>query len=50
MVTLFILLLIGGILMFCLSGVAALLLDPIIAILIIWGIYKLVKLMFKKKK
>jgi len=50
MVTLFVLLIIGGILLTVLSGACAILLDPIIAILIIYGLYKLVKKITKKKK
>lgn len=50
MLTLLILLILGGILLMCLSGVAALLLDPIIAILILFGLYKIVDKVFNKKK
>ena len=50
MITLIILLVVAAILLVCLSGVCALLLDPLIAILAIYGIYKLVTLCFKKKK
>lgn len=50
MVTLFVLLIIGGILLTILSGMCAILLDPIIAILMIYGLYKLVKKITKKKK
>lgn len=50
MITLLILLVVGGILLTVLSGACALLLDPIIAMLMIYGLYKLITLCFKKKK
>lgn len=50
MVTLFVLLVILGVLLVVLSGACAILLDPLIAILIICGVYKLVKKLTKKKK
>lgn len=50
MITLIILLIICGVALMLLSGFAAILLDPIIAILIIWGIYRLIKKIFSRKK
>ena len=47
--TLFILLLLCGAGLIAVTGVCVVLLDPIIAILIIYGIYKLVSSVFKKK-
>lgn len=49
MITLFILLLALGALMIVVTGACVVLLDPIIAILIIAGVYKLVTKLFKKK-
>lgn len=49
MITLFILLLILGAILIVVSGACVVLLDPIIAILIVMGIYKLIKTIFKKK-
>ena len=49
MFTLLVLLVIAGLALTVLSGAFALLLDPLIAIFIIWGIYKIVKMITKKK-
>lgn len=49
MITLFILLLVMGVVMICITGVCAFLLDPIIAVLIICAVYKLVKYLFSKR-
>ncbi len=51
MITLVVILLILAVLVAMICGVSMLLLDPIIAILIIIGIYRLIKrFIFKKKK
>jgi asparagine N-glycosylation enzyme membrane subunit Stt3 len=50
MVTLFILLLVLGIVMICVTGACVFLLDPIIAVLAIMAVYKLVKRLCSRKK
>jgi hypothetical protein len=50
MVTLFILLLVLGVVLIYISGVCVFLLDPIIAVLAIMGLYKLIKRLCSKKK
>lgn len=51
MITLFILLAIMGVLLFVVMMGCTILLDPIIAILVIYGVYRLIKkLVFRKKK
>lgn len=50
MLTLFIILMILAVFVMALTGVAVILIDPIIAVLVIIGIYKLLrKFIFKKK-
>lgn len=49
MITLIVLLVIAGLALTVLSGVFALLLDPLIAIFIVWCIYKIIKACTKKK-
>lgn len=49
MITLFILLLALGALAIVITGACVFLLDPIIAILIITGVYKLITKLFNKK-
>lgn len=46
MITFIILAAVLGIILVIASGVGMLLLDPIIAIFLIWGVYKLVKMLF----
>lgn len=50
MITLFIILMILAVVFIAVSGVAVVLLDPIIAVLIIIGMVKLVKKLISKKK
>ena len=49
MITLLILALILGVIMICITGVCVFLLDPIIAILAVCGVYKLIKYLTTKK-
>lgn len=49
MITLFIILLALGILVALVLGVAVVLLDPIICILIIWGLFKLISKLCGKR-
>jgi len=49
MITMLILMLILGVIMICITGVCVFLLDPIIAILAICGLYKLIKYLTIKK-
>jgi len=50
MITFIVLAAILGIVLFMVSGVAALLLDPLIAIFLIYAIYKIVKMLIDKFK
>ena len=50
MLTLFIILMILAVFFMALTGVAVILIDPIIAVLILIGIVKLVKKLMSKKK
>lgn len=50
MITLFILFCIGVLLLGGIAIFGVVILDPLIAILAIWGVYKLVKMFFGKKK
>lgn len=49
MLTILMILLVLGLGLIVVSGVAVVLIDPIIAILIIYGIYRLIKWITKKK-
>lgn len=50
MITLFIILMILAVIIMVICGASMVLIDPIIAVLIIFGIYKLVKKLFFHKK
>ena len=49
MITLLLLSLVLGVVLIMISGIGVILLDPIIAILIVVGVYKLIKWIFGKK-
>lgn len=49
MILFMVLLLIAGVILAMVSGVAILLIEPIVCVLICYGIYRLIKLIFGKK-
>lgn len=49
MITLLLLSLVLGVVLILISGIGVILLDPIIAILIVVGVYKLIKWIFGKR-